>query len=414
MPSVITGIGVVSPLGCGRANFWNALLAGTSGITPIECIDVSEYSSKLGGEIKNFDPLQFVELKSFRYLNRGTKFLAAAVQLALDDAGLQAGDELGNNTGIIIGSALANYPQTTDYTVATLQRGPQALTPMESFDVALNASTNYISVQYRLKPFARTIASGFSSGIEAVTDAARAIEHRLAGRVITGGLEQLSYDSYLTLYWLGLLAGSALRNSDGGLRIEERGGPFDRRRSGFVLGEGAYVTIVEEASVAAARGASVYAEVAGYNSLSLGNPRFDEETKIGKAGKVMRQAINASRLEPNDIELVVASANGAPELDRIEAQAICRLLGDVAVTAPKALAGECYGAGGALLATVAALAISDGTSPGSPTTTEIDPDCPVALVRQTRQFPDGIKAVLVNALDPFGNVSSMVLRRPVC
>lgn len=414
MPELITGIGIVSPLGIGQPNFWNAMLAGASGITPIECIDVSEYGSKLGGEIKNFDPRQFVELKSFRYLNRGTKFLAAAVQLALDDAGLETNDELGDSAGIIIGSALANYPQTTDYTVSTLQRGPQALTPMESFDVALNASTNYISVQYRLKPFARTIASGFTSGIEAITDAAESVENGRAAAVIAGGLEQLSYDSYLTMYWLGLLADSALRNSDCRLRIEEKGGPFDRLRSGFVLSEGAYILIVEDSAHAAARGAGGYAEIAGHASLSLGHPRFDEETKILKVEKAMRRSIENGRLDPSDIDLVVASANGSPELDRIEARAIRRLLGGVPVTAPKALAGECYGAGGGLLAAVAALAIKEGAAPGSSGTAYLDAECPVTLLRQTKQFGEGIKAVLVNALDPFGNVSSVVLRRPVC
>src|SRR5947209_3098098 len=143
---VITGIGVISPLGFGRATFWNALLAGQSGIAPIQGIDVSSYGAKLGGELKNFHAEDFLGKKGLRYLNWGTRMLTSAIKLALDDAGLEANDELGEKTGIVIGSALANYPQTTNYTQMAMQRGPGDLMPMESFDVALNASINFVSV----------------------------------------------------------------------------------------------------------------------------------------------------------------------------------------------------------------------------------------------------------------------------
>jgi len=412
MAVVIEGIGIISPVGLGRAAFWKSLYEGRHGFTPIGGIDVSAYGAACAGEVKDFDPGRFVTLKNLRYVNRGTKLLAAATQLAIEDAGLELTASFGETTGIVIGSGLGNFPQTTDYLVSVLQRGPRDVTPMESYDVALNASTNYVSVHYRLKAFARTIASGFTSGLEAIGDAADALGRGRATKAIAGGVEQLSYDLYLPLYWQGHLAGARAQAGRDVAQEVHTARPFDRNRQGMVLGEGAYVVIVGRSEDRRAGGGPAYAEVAGHARGALGRADGDDDLRIRRVNRVMRESIARSGLTPGDIDLVVASANGSKDLDRIEAQAIRAVCGDVAVTAPKSLAGECYGAGGALLTAVAALAMREGTVPETANVSEVDPECPVALVRRTRRWERPVRAILVNCLDPLGNAASLVLKRP--
>jgi len=404
---VITGMGVISPLGFGREAFWKSLLEARSAIAPIQGLDVSQYGAKLGGELKGFKAEDFLGKKGLRYLNWGTKMLTSAVKLAIDDAKLEATDEFGDKTGIVIGSALANYPQTTNYTQMAMSRGPEDLMPMESYDVALNASINFVSVWFKMKPFARTIASGFTSSLDAIADAAELLRQGAADIVVAGGVEQFSIDAYLLFYWQKMLAG---QKPDGNLNHEVNH-PFGADRNGFVLSEGSYVVVLEELESAKQRGATIYAEVAGQSSLYIGNRKFTEAQKIDKTSRTMRAALNESNVEPEKLCFVCAAANSSKDIDVIEAKALRRSGINAPVNALKSLTGECYGAAGSLQVVASALALKDQTIPPSAVDYEIEDGLNLNLVRKSANA--NIETVLIDALDPQGNASCLVLKRPV-
>ncbi len=175
---VITGIGIVSPLGIGHQDFWNNLVSGNSCIGPMENLDLSKYECKNGAEVKGLNPEEFLGRKGLRYLNKGTKFLGSSVKMAIDDASLEINEDVSNQTGILIGSSLGNFSQTTDYFHDIVREGPSELSPMQSYDVALNSSINYASVMFKIKNFARTISSGFTSGTDAIGNALKLIQNR--------------------------------------------------------------------------------------------------------------------------------------------------------------------------------------------------------------------------------------------
>jgi len=401
---VITGIGIISPLGFGREAFWKSMLAGQSAIAPIQGIDVSNYGAKLGGELKDFKAEDFLGKKGLRYLNWGTKMLTSAVKLAFDDAKLEANDALGDKTGIVIGSALANYPQTTNYTQMAMQRGPEDLMPMESYDVALNASINFVSVWFKMKPFARTIASGFTSSLDAIADAAELLRQGAADIVVAGGVEQLSIDAYLLFYWQNMLSGQKPNSEPS----DEFNHPFGKGRNGFVLSEGSYVVILEELESARQRGATIYAEVSGHGSLYIGSRNFTNEQKIDKSARTMLGALELSDLNPADLGFVCASANSSDQMDALEARALRANGIKAPVTAPKSVTGESYGASGAMQVAVSALALKDQSIPATIGDYQIDPALDVDLIRA--QAKPNADSVLVNSLDPHGNCSCLVLR----
>ena len=243
---VITGLGVVSPLGCGKEAFWNNLITGKSGIAPMTSLDLSPYKCKLGGEVRDLKPEVYLGSKGLKYLNKGTRFLGSASKMALDDAKLPQDGSLSNQMGIVIGSSLGNFSETTDYFYEIIRNNPSELSPMLSYDVALNSSINYVSVIFKMKGLARTISAGFTSSTDAIGDAYKMVQRDMAKIIVAGGVEQISIDLFLIFYLRSLLSGL-----DG---TREASLPFDRDRNGFVMSEGSYVVILEELQHALDRG----------------------------------------------------------------------------------------------------------------------------------------------------------------
>ena len=282
---VITGIGVVSPLGIGHQDFWNNLVSGNSCIGPMECLDLSKYECKNGAEVKDLNPEEFLGRKGLRYLNKGTKFLGSSVKMAIDDANLEINEDVSNQTGILIGSSLGNFSQTTDYFHDIVREGPSGLSPMQSYDVALNSSINYASVVFKIKNFARTISSGFTSGTDAIGNALKLIQNGKANVIIAGGVEQISFDLYMIFYMRKMLA----RTNGTGSEISM---PFDKRRNGFIMSEGSYVFVMEDYDYALSRGARIYGEVSGFGSVFSGNRKSDVDKRVEKARNAMEKCLN--------------------------------------------------------------------------------------------------------------------------
>ncbi len=406
---VVTGIGVVSPMGIGVKNFWENLLDGKSGIKPIEGFDTSEYKSKLGAEILDFGPEEFIGKKGLRYLNSGTKFLSSATKMALSDSSFPENDEeLFNQTGLIVGSSLGNFAETTDYFYDIIRKGPAELSPMKSYDVALNSSINHASVSFTTKAFARTISAGFTSSADAIGNAFNMIQDGRAKAVVAGGVEHLSIDLYMIFY---------LRNqlsvSNGG--SVEASIPFDKRRNGFVLGEGSYLLLLEEYDHAKERGVPVYCEVVGYGTTLGANSTFTTDRKIKKAEAAMSLAVKDAGADLKDVHFISANANSSVELDMIEAKAIKNLFSCVDKSVPivnaiKSSVGECYGAAGAAQTVGAAMSLKTGNIPPVINFQEEDPLCNLKLAVDGTAKHSG-EFAMINSFDYLGNNSSLLLKK---
>lgn len=402
---VITGLGVVSPMGCGKEDFWNNLIAGRSGIAPMSAFDLSPYKCKLGGEVRDFKPEVYLGSKGLKYLNKGTRFLGSASKMALDDAKLVQGSFQPEQMGIIIGSSLGNFSETTDYFYEIIRDNPSELSPMLSYDVALNSSTNYVSVIFGIKGLARTISSGFTSSADAIGDAFRMIQRDMVKVIVTGGVEQVSMDLYLIFYLRGLLSGL-----DG---AREASAPFDKARNGFIMAEGSYVVILEELEHALHRGAHIYAEVRGFGNTFTGAKNHPADICVHRAERAMHEALINAGVEKEGIDLISANANGCRTQDAIEAKAIQSLFGinsAVAVSAVKSNLGESYGASGAAQLISTVLSISSDQIPHIIHSREKDPGIDLNLILE-KPVRKHIENALINTMDYEGNNSCFVISR---
>ena len=404
--AVVTGIGVVSPLGIGYQDFWKNLVSGNSGIAPMECLDLSKYECKNGAEVKGLNPEEFLGRKGLKYLNKGTKFLGSSIKMALDDASLNIDEELSNQTGILIGSSLGNFSQTTDYFHDIVREGPSELSPMQSYDVALNSSINYASVVFKIKNFARTISSGFTSSTDAIGNAIKLIQNGKADVILTGGVEQISLDLYMIFYMRKMLAGT---NDTG----NETSMPFDKKRNGFIMSEGSYVFVLESHDYAASRGARIYGEVSGYGSIFAGNRNSDIVKRVEKTGNAMKKCIDDAGISTDDIDLINANGNSGKLSDLIEAKAIKELFGErsreIPVHSVKSTLGESYGASGAVQTASALLSINNGLIPPTINYEEKDQECNLNIVGE--KLEKEVNTVLINSFDLSGNNSCLIVKK---
>ncbi|KXK31623.1 MAG: putative 3-oxoacyl-(acyl-carrier-protein) synthase [Candidatus Brocadia sinica] len=403
---VITGLGVVSPLGCSKEDFWNNLIAGKTGVAPMSSLDLSPYKCKLGGEIRDLKPEIHLGSKGLKYLNKGTRFLGSAAKMALNDAKLPQDGSLSDQIGIVIGSSLGNFSETTDYFYEIIRNNPSELSPMLSYDVALNSSINYVSVIFKIKGLARTISAGFTSSTDAIGDAFKMIQRDMAKVIVAGGVEQISIDLYLIFYLRGLLSGL-----DG---TREASLPFDKARNGFVMSEGSYVVILEELQHALDRGAHIYAEVKGFGNTFVGGKNHPAEVRVRRAEKAMNDALEDAGVKKGDVDLISANANGCKMQDAVEAKAIQSLFGAnsncIPLSAIKSNIGESYGTSGAAQLISSLMSINTGQIPHIINHSNKDPEINLNLVLE-KSLKKEIQNAVINAMDYEGNNSCLVISK---
>ncbi|HHT9115396.1 MAG: beta-ketoacyl-[acyl-carrier-protein] synthase family protein [Planctomycetes bacterium] len=403
---VITGLGVVSPLGCGKEAFWNNLIEGKSGIAPMSSLDLSLYKCKMGGEVRDLKPEVYLGSKGLKYLNKGTRFLGSASKMALDDAKLPQDGSLSNQMGIIIGSSLGNFSETTDYFYDIIRNSPSELSPMLSYDVALNSSINYVSVIFKIKGLARTISAGFTSSADAVGDAYKMIQRDMAKIIVAGGVEQISIDLFLIFYLRSLLSGL-----DG---TKEVSLPFDKARNGFVMSEGSYVVILEELQHALDRGAHIYAEIKGFGSTFVGGKKHPEDIRVRRVEKAMYDALDNTGVKKEDIDFISANANGCKMQDAVEAKAIQSYFGtgssQIPISAIKSNVGESYGASGAAQIISTVMSINTGLIPHIINHNDKDPEINLNLILE-KPFRKDIQNAIINTMDYDGNNSCLVISK---
>jgi len=402
---VITGIGVISPNGLTTEEFWRNLVHGVSGVGPITQFDASEFECRIAAEVKGFDPLKFMDAKTARRTSRFAQFAIAASIMALEDARLTIDEHSAERVGVVINTGGGGIGDVSEGTITMITRGPHRVSPFLLPSLIPNMAACAVSILLGIKGPVLTSILACASGNYALVEARRFIEAGEADVVIAGGTES----GIIPLAFAALSNMKALstRNDD----PQRACRPFDLHRDGFVFGEGAAVMIVESYEHALARGASIYAEVAG-GSLTADAYHVTAPDPEGYgAALAMSRALKDAGLRPEEIDCIIAHGTGTPLNDVSETISIKRVFGEhayrIPITAPKSMIGHQLGAAGALSAAAAILAIRDGIIPPTINLETPDPQCDLDYVPLVaRRAP--VRRAMVNAFG-FGGQNAVVI-----
>lgn len=403
---VITGIGIISPVGTGKDAYWDALFQGKTGYRPVSFFDTSQFSVTLAGEIPDFDPVPFLGKKGLRELDRSTRLLAVAAKLALEDSALEITEKNAPFAGVSIGSTFGSLHSIFQFDRVGLTEGPRFVNPSHFPNTVINSPASRVSIRLGLKGFNTTISTGFCAGLDAVSYACDFVRLNRADIVLAGGVEELCEETFMGFYRLGCLSASD--------DSESLCCPFDRRRSGTILSEGAAVIVLEDEDHAMDRGIPVLAKITGYgNTFASSNGRVFSETARGLK-KAILHALKESSLTTYDIDYISASANSTQVLDRIETEVIRDVFGERAFSIPvssiKSMVGETFSASGALALAAAVGTIQHGIIPPTVHYREKDPLCDLDYVANiSRQ--EKVNTALVITSDPFGQNAAMIIQK---
>src|SRR5687768_5614464 len=406
---VVTGIGMVSPVGCDALCTWDAIVGGKSGIARITRFDPTDYQTTFAGEVKDFDPVGRLGRKDARRTDRYTHFAVAAALEALERAGLVIEDRIADRVGVLIGSGMGGA-ETLDAGMETvLTEGPNRLSPffMPMFLANMASGTVAIATGARGPNFAPV--SACASSAHAVGEAAAIIRRGEADVMIAGGSEAPL--ARMVVAGFNAMGALSTRNDDPAAASR----PFDAERDGFVLGEGGAALILESADHAAGRGAVVLADLTGYGTTDDANHMVQPAPGGTGAARAMNLALNAAGLQPEDIDYVNAHGTSTPLNEKFETQAIKAAFGDsaygVPVSSTKSMTGHLLGAAGALEAALVIMAIEDGMLPPTINQTSPDPDCDLDYVPNVaRRAP--ITHVMSNSMGFGGHNVSLIFSAP--
>ncbi len=401
---VITGVGVLSCIGTGREQYWDALFHGKTGFGPITLFDTSSCPVHHGGEIRDFNPEEHLGRKGLRDLDRSTRLICSAAKLALEDSGFAIDDVSTHHMGVTVGATFGSLHSISQFDLAGLTEGPRYVNPSHFPNTVINSPASQISIRFNIKGFNTTISTGFCASLDALSYAADFIQLGRARAVLAGGVEELCEETFRGFSALGCLSGS-----DG---TESQCCPFDMRRNGLLLSEGASVAVLEDESHAARKGSPILAEMLGYGTSF--DPDSNKDFTHGGAGlrRAILRALDAAGLTPADVDYVSSCANSTRGLDRLEAHVIKEVFGDrsprLPVSATKSMTGETFSASGGLSVAAAVGALQRGLVPPTMNYRERDPECDLDCVPNEAREKE-IRVVLVTSVDPYGQNAAVVL-----
>jgi len=400
---VVTGIGLVTPLGLGKDSFTERLMGGESAISRIESFDTSSLSSHLGAEVVDFDPKNYIDSKAIRKMDRISRMAAAAAAMAVNDSGLKIDDSNRDRVGIILGVSMGSTDVSLKIIDTIFNEGPTMINPILVPNTVMNAPAGHASIVLGLRGINSTVNHKEASAETATAYSAGEIANGRADAIMAGGADIISPFPYEVLTRF-----RALSPMGGG---SEGARPFDKGRNGFVYGEGAGIILLESLDTAQERGAEIIAEVLGWGMSAAPSPLSDwpEDTK----GPVlaMRRAVESANLKPTDIDYISASANGGKRLDRIEAESIREVFGGTGgeaksplVSSIKGAVGESLSSGG-IRSAAAAISLKDGMIP--PTLNLDDPIAPLSFVVGEKRV-ENISTAMVNGFSSGGTFVSLI------
>ncbi len=405
---VITGLGIISPVGLSVGEAWDNILAGRSGIKPITSFDVSDYPVRFGGPIENFDVTEYMSKKDARKMEAFIHYGIAAGVQAIRDAGLEITDANAERIGVSIGSGIGGLRGIEKNYGALLQGGPRKISPFFVPGNIINMISGNLSIMYGIKGPNIALVTACTTGTHSIGEAARIIAYGDADVMIAGGAEMATTPTGLG----GFAAAKALstRNED----PEAASRPWDRDRDGFVLSDGAGVLVLEEYDHAHARGARIYAELVGYgrsgDAYHMTQPSLNGEG----AARCMVNALRDAGLNPRQVDYINAHGTSTPAGDTAEVNAVKSALGDhaykTAVSSTKSMTGHLLGAAGGVEAIFTALAVRDQVAPPTINQFTPDPDCDLDFVpNQARKMK--IDIAMSNSFGFGGTNGTLVLRR---
>jgi 3-oxoacyl-[acyl-carrier-protein] synthase II len=405
---VVTGVGLVSPLGIGTDVTWNGLLAGRSGIGPITLFDAARYSTRFAGEVPEFDPLRWIEKKDVKKCARFIQFAIAATTMAMEQSGLRIGAENAERVGVAVGSGIGGFEVIEREHTVLLERGPERVSPFFILSAIVNLAAGQISVRLGAKGPNTAVATACTTGAHAIGDAFRLVRDGYADAMICGGAEA----SITPLGVAGFAAMRALstRNDD----PERASRPWDADRDGFVVGEGAGVLVLEAADHAERRQARVLAELVGYGMSADAHHLTAPPADGDGVARAMRAALADADLSAAAIAYINAHATSTPLGDAAEAAAIARVFAArspaVAVSSTKSMTGHLLGGAGALEAGITVLALRDQIAPPTINLDRVDPDNLLDLVPGTAR-PIEIDYAMTNSFGFGGTNASLIFRQ---
>jgi len=404
---VVTGMGVITPIGSSVSEFWGNLLAGECGIKPIREWDTTGYPACLAGRVEGFDPTQHMDRQTARRMDRFTQFAVTVADDAVQGAGLDLQKVNRERMGVVIGTGIAGAPALVHESQVLLESGPRKVNPLLVPAVIPNTAPCLVSIRLGITGPVLCPVGACASGCLAIGDAFERVSSGQIDLALAGGTESVTIP--LAVASFGRLGALSRRYDDPRLACR----PFDVDRDGTVVSEGAAVLLLESQEHALARGARILAEVAGFgltaDAYHLAAPQPDG---VG-AARAMRNALAQAQLGPEDVDYICAHGTGTPLNDLAESRGILSVFGEVAPEVPvssnKYAIGHTFGAAGAVSGVVAIQAIQEGMIPGTLNLEQKDPECAVNVLGENLRAPVG--TVLVNAFGFGGQNASLVFRR---
>jgi 3-oxoacyl-[acyl-carrier-protein] synthase II len=405
---VVTGIGLVSPVGIGTELNWRALTTGQSGIGKITRFDASAFAARIAGEVKNFDPLQFVEKKDVKKMDVFIQYAIAASQFAMDDAKLVITEANAPHVGVFVGSGIGGFTSIEREHEALLAGGPRKISPFFIPASIINLAAGQVSIRFGAKGPNLATCTACSASAHAVGESFEIIRRGDADAMIAGGSEAAI--TPMSVGGFAAMRAMSTRNDE----PDKASRPFDKERDGFIIGEGAGVIILEERESAIARGARIYAEIVGYG-MSGDAYHITAPTEDGSgAVRVMDMAIRKANIALQQVAYINAHGTSTPHNDRIETLAIKNLFGEhaykMAISSTKSMTGHLLGAAGGLEAGITALAIYHQTAPPTINLDNPDPDCDLDYV-PGKCRPVKMEYALSNSFGFGGTNAALLFRR---
>ena len=405
---VITGIGLLSPLGLGREATWQGMLAGKSGIGPITKFDASNHACRFAGELRGFDPLTAMDRKDARRMDAFTHYAVAATREALDDAAYRIDTANAERIGVYIGTGIGGLKLLEEQHDILRDRGPRRVSPFFIPGMIINMATGLVSIMFGAKGPNLACATACATGTHAIGESARLIRDGYAEAMISGGTE--APITPLALAGFSSMKALSTRNEE----PERASRPFDSGRDGFVIGEGAGILVLEEREAALARGAKIYAEIAGYgvsgDAFHISSPSGDGDGPM----RSMRVALADGAIEAGDVDYINAHGTSTPAGDRIEVMAIRGVFGahadEVVCSSTKSMTGHLLGAAGGVETAIAALAIRDHRVPPTINYEDPDPECAIDCApNESRAMP--VSVALSNSFGFGGTNATIILKK---
>ena len=405
---VVTGVGLVSPVGIGTQANWDALCAGCSGIGPITHFEASQFSARIAGEVKGFDPLRFIEKKDVKKMDVFIQLAIAASQFAMDDARLEVSAELAPRVGVFIASGIGGFSTIEREHKALLDGGPRRISPFFIPAAIINLAAGQVSIRFGAKGPNSATCTACSASAHAIGDAFEIIARNDADVMIAGGSE-----AAITPMGVGGFAAMralSTRNND----PQRASRPFDKDRDGFIMGEGSGVVILEELEFAKRRKAPIYAELVGYG-MSADAFHITAPSEDGEGGmRVMQAALTRAGVEPHVVDYINAHGTSTPYNDRLETLAIKRVFGEhasrLAISSTKSMTGHLLGAAGGLEAGITALAVKHQLAPPTINYETPDPECDLDYVPNKKR-PMNIDYALSNSFGFGGTNGELLFKR---